>query len=63
MEKIKNTILKMNDLIINIEGVNIHQMNHQVFNNINLKSQKEKFLYLIGDTGSGKSSLLKKLIC
>ena len=27
MERSKNTILKMNDLIINIEGVNIHQMN------------------------------------
>ncbi len=61
MERSKNTILKMNDLIINIEGVNIHQMNHQVFNNINLKITKGEFLYLIGDTGSGKSSLLKSL--
>ena len=51
----------MNSLIINIEGVDIHQSNHQVFNNINLKIEKGEFLYLIGDTGSGKSSLLKAL--
>ena len=51
----------MNNPIINIEGVNIHQMNHQVFSNITLKIVKGEFLYLIGDTGSGKSSLLKAL--
>lgn len=51
----------MNSLIINIEGVDIHQANHEVFNNINLKIEKGEFLYLIGDTGSGKSSLLKAL--
>ena len=47
--------------MINIEGVDIHQMKHQVFTNINLKIEKGEFLYLIGDTGSGKSSLLKAL--
>ena len=36
-------------------------MKHQVFTNINLKIEKGEFLYLIGDTGSGKSSLLKAL--
>ena len=51
----------MNNPIINIEGVNIYQMNQQVFNNITLKIEKGEFLYLIGDTGSGKSSLLKAL--
>ncbi|MEC9209934.1 MAG: ATP-binding cassette domain-containing protein [Bacteroidota bacterium] len=51
----------MNNPIINIEGVNIHQMNHQVFSNITLKIKKGEFLYLIGNTGSGKSSLLKAL--
>jgi len=47
--------------IINLEGVDIHQMNHQVFSNITLKVNAGDFLYLIGETGSGKSSLLKVL--
>ena len=36
-------------------------MNHQVFSNITLKIKNGEFLYLIGETGSGKSSLLKVL--
>ena len=51
----------MNNPIINLEGVDIHQMNHQVFSNITLKVNAGDFLYLIGETGSGKSSLLKAL--
>lgn len=61
MVKFTNILTKMNNPIINIEGVNIHQIDHQVFTNINLKIKKGEFLYLIGDTGSGKSSLLKAL--
>ena len=51
----------MNNNIISLEGVDIRQMNHQVFSNITLKIEKGEFLYLIGETGSGKSSLLKVL--
>ena len=47
--------------IISLEGVDISQMNHQVFSNITLKIENGEFLYLIGETGSGKSSLLKAL--
>ena len=61
MVKFTHILGKMNNPIINIEGVNIYQMNHQVFSNITLKIEKGEFLYLIGDTGSGKSSLLKAL--
>jgi len=61
MGKSTNIIAKMNKSIINLEGVDIHQMNHQVFSNINLKVNAGDFLYLIGETGSGKSSLLKAL--
>ena len=51
----------MNNNIISLEGVDICQMNHQVFSNITLKIENGEFLYLIGETGSGKSSLLKAL--
>ena len=61
MVKFTNILANMNNPMINIEGVDIHQMKHQVFTNINLKIEKGEFLYLIGDTGSGKSSLLKAL--
>jgi len=56
-----NTHQKMNNNIISLEGVDIRQMNHQVFSNITLKIENGEFLYLIGETGSGKSSLLKVL--
>ena len=51
----------MNNNIISLEAVDISQMNHQVFSNITLKIENGEFLYLIGETGSGKSSLLKAL--
>jgi len=56
-----NTHQAMNNNIISLEGVDIRQMNHQVFSNITLKIKNGEFLYLIGETGSGKSSLLKVL--
>ena len=61
MEKFTNILEKMNNEIINIKGIDINQSNHTIFKNISLKIQKGDFLYLIGDTGSGKSSLLKTL--
>ena len=51
----------MSDQIISLEGVNIHQDEHKIFNNINLKITNGDFVYLIGETGSGKSSLVKSL--
>ena len=61
MASFTNTHQAMNNNIISLEGVDIRQMNHQVFSNITLKIEKGEFLYLIGETGSGKSSLLKVL--
>ena len=61
MEKSKNILVIMNKSIINLEGVDIKQIDRPVFKNITLKIEKGEFLYLIGDTGSGKSSLLKTL--
>lgn len=51
----------MSNPIINLEGIDIQQIDHQIFKNASLKIEKGEFLYLIGDTGSGKSSLLKAL--
>lgn len=61
MEKFTNIILIMNSPIINLEGVDLHQMNQQIFSDITLKIDAGEFIYLIGETGSGKSSLLKVL--
>ena len=61
MVKSINTLINMSNPIINIEGVDLHQRNYKVFSNITLKIEKGEFLYLIGETGSGKSSLLKAL--
>jgi cell division transport system ATP-binding protein len=47
--------------IIDLSNAKIAQKNFTVLNHVNLHIQKGKFCYLIGKTGSGKSSLLKTL--
>lgn len=49
------------DNIINLSHATISQKNVVVLSNVDLHIQKGKFCYLIGKTGSGKSSLLKTL--
>jgi len=51
----------MNNTIISIKNVSISYTNNLILENINLKINKGDFIYLIGETGSGKSSLLKAL--
>lgn len=47
--------------IIELKEAKIAQKDFTVLNHVNLNIQKGKFCYLIGKTGSGKSSLLKTL--
>jgi cell division transport system ATP-binding protein len=47
--------------IIKLNNVNIFQQKHLVLSNVNLHIDKGDFVWLIGQTGSGKSSLLKVL--
>jgi cell division transport system ATP-binding protein len=49
------------DCIISLENVSIFQQKNLILNNVNLNVNKGEFVYLIGKTGSGKSSLLKTL--
>jgi cell division transport system ATP-binding protein len=47
--------------IINLSEVNILQGEKTILKQVNLSVQEAEFVYLIGKTGSGKSSLLKTL--
>ena len=49
------------DTTILLNNVNIYQNENLVLNNVNLHIEQGEFVYLIGKTGSGKSSLLKTL--
>lgn len=45
--------------IIKLNNVDVFQQSHLVLSNVNLHIDKSDFVWLIGQTGSGKSSLLK----
>lgn len=47
--------------IVQLTNAKVFQQEYLVLNNINLSVYKGEFVYLIGKTGSGKSSLLKTL--
>ncbi len=47
--------------VIDIQGSSVYQRNHLVLSGVNIELKEGEFVYLIGKTGSGKSSLLKVL--
>ena len=51
----------MPDAIIELKHVNIYQGNNLILQDVNFKVNKGEFVYLVGKTGTGKSSLLKTL--
>jgi cell division transport system ATP-binding protein len=51
----------MSEPIIEIQHANIYQGNNLILQDVNLTVNKGEFVYLVGKTGTGKSSLLKTL--
>ena len=50
MEKSINTYQKMNNEEITLEGINLHQEDRLIFENINLSIKHGDFVYLVGET-------------
>ncbi|MDI9365303.1 MAG: ATP-binding cassette domain-containing protein [Flavobacterium sp.] len=51
----------MADTVISLKNVNIYQGANLVLQDVNFTIEKGEFVYLVGKTGTGKSSLLKTL--
>ena len=47
--------------VIHLSGVRINQQDSTILQDVNLELNETEFIYLIGRTGSGKSSLLKTI--
>jgi cell division transport system ATP-binding protein len=51
----------MDDFVVSLHNANIYQGNNLVLQNVNFTVGRGEFVYLVGKTGTGKSSLLKTL--
>ena len=51
----------MNEVVIQLSQVNIYQSGNLILQEVNLNVSRGEFVYLVGKTGAGKSSLLKTL--
>ncbi|MEO7308818.1 MAG: ATP-binding cassette domain-containing protein [Chitinophagaceae bacterium] len=51
----------MPEAIVSLQHVNIYQGNALILQDVNLEVNRNEFVYLVGKTGTGKSSLLKTL--
>ena len=51
----------MAESILQLKDVIIYQGDNMVLTNVNFEMKKGDFVYLIGKTGSGKSSFMKTL--
>ncbi len=51
----------MSEIVIQLEHANIYQSGNLILQDVNLTVQRGEFVYLVGKTGTGKSSLLKSL--
>jgi cell division transport system ATP-binding protein len=53
--------MMMLDNIVSLKNVNIYQSSSLILKDVNLEVSKNEFVYLVGKTGTGKSSLLKTM--
>ncbi len=51
----------MQSIVVQLENASVFQGEHLILSNLNLTINEGEFYYLIGKTGSGKSSLMKTL--
>ena len=51
----------MAEAIVSVRNVNIYQGNNLILQDVNFEVNRGEFVYLVGKTGTGKSSLLKTL--
>lgn len=51
----------MSEIILELKNANIYQGNAQILQDVNVRVSAGEFVYLVGKTGAGKSSLLKTL--
>ncbi len=51
----------MGETVLEIRNANIYQGDSLILSNVNIAVSKSEFVYLVGKTGTGKSSLLKTL--
>jgi cell division transport system ATP-binding protein len=51
----------MSETVVSIQQAKIYQGNNLILDDVNFTVQKGEFVYLVGKTGTGKSSLLKTL--
>lgn len=57
----ENRSTTMSDIIVKLNEAAIFQEENMVFSDVSLQVRKGEFVYIIGKTGSGKSSLMKTL--
>ncbi len=51
----------MSEVVLEISNANIYQGDSLILSEVNIKVSRSEFVYLVGKTGTGKSSLLKTL--
>ena len=51
----------MSETVLSISNANIYQGASLILSDVNITVSRSEFVYLVGKTGTGKSSLLKTL--